>query len=148
MFGTAEFAVPILARLAASPWRPALVVTAPDAPAGRGLSVTSPPLKVAAERLGLPVIQPARLSPLPPEIASPAELFIVAAYGKILPASLLGVPRYGALNVPPSLLPRWRGATPIPQAILAGDAETGVTLILMDEEIDHGPILNSSKIQR
>lgn len=140
-FGTSDFAVPILEKLAASQWRPELVVTTPDAPAGRGQKLAPPQAKVAAEKLGIPVIQPTTLSPIPYSLTSRADLFIVAAYGKILPGELLKIPKFGALNVHPSLLPRGRGASPIAHAILAQDAETGVTIILMDEEVDHGPVL-------
>ena len=161
-FGTSEFALPILEKLAASEYRPTCVVTTPDAPAGRGRKLTPPPVKLAAGRLGIPVIQPQNLkieNCLPAEASlarrslgeagaqagkleiGDCDLFIVAAYGKIIPGELLKIPKFCALNVHPSLLPRWRGASPIPHAILAGDAETGVTIILMDEEADHGPML-------
>ena len=141
-FGTSEFAVPIFERLAQSPWRPELVVTTPDAPSGRGLESKPPPVKVAADRLGILVIQPQKLAPNTLHLAPrDADLFIVAAYGRILPPELLKIPKCGSLNVHPSLLPRWRGASPIQHVILFGDEETGVAIILMDEKVDHGPIL-------
>lgn len=146
-FGTSEFAVPILEKLAESPFRPALVVSTPDAPAGRGMRLIPPAVKLAAERLGIPVIQPDRLSPIPHLLSVPADLFIVAAYGKILPSELLTISRRGSLNVHPSLLPRWRGAAPMQQAIVCGDAETGVTIMVMDEQVDHGPVLKNSKLE-
>lgn len=121
-----------------------LVVTQPDRPARRGLKLTPPAVKLAAEELGLPIYQPEkvrdaetveRLRSLAP------DLLIVAAYGQILPRAVLDVPRLGALNVHASLLPRWRGAAPVARAILAGDTETGVSIMKMDEQLDHGPVL-------
>jgi methionyl-tRNA formyltransferase len=108
------------------------------------MKVTKPAVKVAAEELGLPVYQPdrireaesvERLRSLEP------DLLVVVAYGQILPASVLAIPRLGAINVHASLLPRHRGAAPVARAILAGDAETGVTIMKMDQQLDHGPIL-------
>ena len=121
-----------------------LVITQPDRPARRGMKLTPPPLKVAALQLGLEVDQPERIRG--PEAVerirhlSP-DLLVVVAYGQIIPRALLGVPRLGAVNVHASLLPRHRGAAPVAGAILAGDAETGVTIMRMDEQLDHGPIL-------
>jgi methionyl-tRNA formyltransferase len=142
-FGTSEFACGILEKLAGSPWRPAIAVTTPDAPRGRGKRVEPPPVKIAAERLGITVIQPVRLSPILYPLSSPADLFIVAAYGMILPSELLKIPKHGSLNVHPSLLPRWRGPSPIQYTILHGDTATGVTVILMDEAVDHGQIVGT-----
>ena len=119
------------------------MATQPDRP-GHRLKVTPSPVKAAAQELGLPVFQPekmrspesiARLTPLSP------DFLVVVAYGQILPASVLDIPRLGAINVHASLLPRWRGAAPVAHAILAGDQETGVTIMKMDEQLDHGPIL-------
>jgi len=110
--------------------------------------MASPAVKAAAERFGIAVIQPQRLAPIPPAlIAQEWALFIVAAYGNILPAELLKIPMHGCLNVHPSLLPRWRGPAPVQYAILHGEAETGVTIMLMDEQVDHGPIIKSSKFK-
>ena len=109
-----------------------LLLSRPDAPAGRGRAVAPPPAKVVAERLGVPVLQPAR-----PEIED-VETVIVAAYGLLIPASLLD--RALWLNVHPSLLPRWRGAAPVERAIMAGDEETGVTIHRTVEALDAGPI--------
>src|SRR3989338_5150000 len=112
-FGTSEFALPILERLAGSPFRPELVLTTPDAPAGRGQEPRSPAVKAVAARLGIPIIQPEALSPTPGPLADSSwDMFVVAAYGKILPAALLRIPKFGTLNVHPSLLPRWRGPSP------------------------------------
>ena len=119
------------------------MVTQPDRP-GHRMKVTRPPVKVAAEEMGLPVYQPERIR----DVASmerlrslEPDLLVVVAYGQILPAPVLAIPRVGAINVHASLLPRHRGAAPVARAILAGDAETGVTIMKMDEKLDHGPIL-------
>jgi methionyl-tRNA formyltransferase len=109
--------------------------------------MTPPPVKVAAEELGLPVYQPQRIRD--PEaverlrVIAP-DLLVVVAYGQIIPQSVLSIPRLGAINVHASLLPRHRGAAPIARAILSGDRETGVTIMKMDEQLDHGPILSTS----
>jgi len=108
------------------------------------MKVTPPPVKVAARELGLPVYQPERIrdEEAVERIRSLApDLLVVVAFGQIIPGSVLSIPRMGAVNVHPSLLPRWRGAAPIARAILAGDAETGVTIMRMDDQLDHGPIL-------
>jgi methionyl-tRNA formyltransferase len=121
----------------------ALVVTQPDRPAHR-MKLTPPPVKVAAQELGLPTFQPERIRD--PEAVerlrslSP-DLLVVVAYGQIIPRSVLEISRLGAVNVHASLLPRHRGAAPVAHAILAGDQETGVTIMRMDEQLDHGPIL-------
>ena len=121
-----------------------LVVTQPDRPAGRGMRLTPPPVKVAAQDLQLPVYQPERIrdaESLDRLRSLRPDFLVVVAYGQILPAAVLSIPRLGAINVHASLLPRWRGAAPVAHAILAGDAETGVTIMKMDEQLDHGPIL-------
>ena len=143
-YGSPDFAVPTLQALIDSPWRPVAVVTQPDARAGRGRTMRPPPVKELAESHGIPAIQPARLRERAAiaQIASlRPDLQIVAAYGQIIPKRLLDLPRLGSLNVHASLLPRWRGASPISAAILHGDAETGVTIILVDETEDTGAIL-------
>ena len=145
-FGTSEFVGAIqnarfLRRLIAAGIKPALVVTAPDAPT-RGGSERPGAVRSAALEFGIPVLQPVTLEGFPGELqAHGIELSLVAAYGKILPRGLLEVPKFGSLNIHPSLLSRWRGTTPIQSAILAGDAATGVTVIQMDAEMDHGPII-------
>jgi methionyl-tRNA formyltransferase len=124
-----------------------LVITQPDRPAGRGMKLTPSPVKVAAEELGLAVYQPDRIrdAEAAERMRSLApDLLVVVAYGQIIPRSVLAIPRLGAINVHASLLPRWRGAAPIARSILAGDAETGVTIMRMDEQLDHGPILSAS----
>ncbi len=120
-----------------------LVITQPDRP-GHRMKVTPPPVKVAARELGLPVYQPERIrdQEAVERIRSLApELLVVVAFGQIIPRSVLSIPRMGAVNIHASLLPRWRGAAPIARAILAGDAQTGVTIMKMDDQLDHGPIL-------
>ncbi|NOG50205.1 MAG: methionyl-tRNA formyltransferase [Chloroflexi bacterium] len=146
--GTPEFSVPTLKALAAA-YDVIGVVTQPDRPAGRSREPLPPPVKVAADMLGIPVIQPERLRN-PDAIDAlkqwPADLFVVAAFGQILPQSVLDLPRLGCLNVHASLLPRWRGASPIQHAIKAGDARTGVTIMKMDAGLDTGPILTMHEI--
>jgi methionyl-tRNA formyltransferase len=131
---TAPFGADVLERLAARHDVRA-VLTRPDRPQGRGRRVAPPPAKLVAERLGLPVLQPERLSS---ETELPAEAIVVAAYGLLIPEVLLE--RALWLNVHPSLLPRWRGAAPVERAILAGDSETGVTIHRTTKELDAGPI--------
>lgn len=143
-YGSPDFAVPILRALIDSPYRPIAVVTQPDARAGRGRSLRPPPVKQVAAEHGIPAIQPARLRDRAAitQIASlKPDLQIVAAYGQIIPREILDLPRYGSLNFHASLLPRWRGASPISAAILHGDAETGVTIMLLDETEDTGDIV-------
>jgi len=147
--GTPDFAVPGLERLLTHGFRPEAVLTQPDRPSGRGRRVQSSPVKQVAERANIPVYQPASLKE--PEIAAQitalqADLLIVAAYGLILPPAILALPRYGCWNIHASLLPRWRGAAPIQRAIEAGDSETGVCIMQMDEGLDTGPVLHRSKI--
>jgi methionyl-tRNA formyltransferase len=141
-YGTPALAVPALARLVEEGRSPLLVVTRQDRPRGRGLEVTSSPVRAAAESRGLPVATPARAG-APEEIeklrALNPDLILLAAYGQILSPELLRVPRIGALNLHFSLLPRHRGASPIQAAILAGDEETGVTTMWMTEKLDEGP---------
>ncbi|MBI1956903.1 MAG: methionyl-tRNA formyltransferase [Candidatus Niyogibacteria bacterium] len=142
--GTPLFAVRVLEELAKKNLLPSLVVTAPDKPAGRGLKLTLPPVKAWAESRRIPIFQPATLKS--PEAAKRlaeegADVFVVAAYGKLIPGAVLTLAPKGALNIHPSLLPRWRGADPIRNAILADDAETGVTIMQLDEKLDHGPLI-------
>ena len=146
-FGTPEFAVTILEKLIASPFAPSLVVTAPDKAVGRKQKITPPPVKILAKQNGIPVMQPQTLDKefIDKLQTIPYKLFIVAAYGKIIPESILRIPKQGNINVHPSLLPKLRGASPIQNAILEGLLETGVTIMLMDEKMDHGPILATTK---
>ncbi|NTV63244.1 MAG: methionyl-tRNA formyltransferase, partial [Oscillochloris sp.] len=141
--GSPGFAVHPLEALAAD-GHELLVVTQPDRPAGRQRQLTPPPVKQAAERLGLPVIQPETLRD-PAVIDQLAtlrpELGVVAAYGEILRRNVLTIPPLGYLNIHPSLLPLYRGPTPVSGAIMAGDQETGVTIMRLDPGMDSGPIL-------
>jgi methionyl-tRNA formyltransferase len=131
---TAPFGADVLERLA-SQHDIAFVLTRPDSAAGRGRKTTSPPAKEAAARLGIPVVQPERLDE---SVELAAETIVAVAYGLLVPRPLLV--RHRWLNVHPSLLPRWRGAAPVERAIMAGDAETGVTIIELVEALDAGPV--------
>ena len=130
---TAAFGADVLERLA-DRHDVAFLLSRPDRPAGRGRKTTPPPAKVVAERLGIRVLQPGR----PAEADLDAEAIVLVAYGALIPRELLA--RHHWLNVHPSLLPRWRGAAPVERAIMAGDEETGVTVIRLAEELDAGPI--------
>ena len=140
--GTPDFAVPTLEAVARE-HEVVLVVAQPDKPAGRGMKMHAPAVAVRARELGLPVLQPARIrnDEVLAELArSQPDIGVVIAYGKILPAALLEIPRHGFLNVHASVLPRWRGAAPIQRSIEAGDRVTGVTIMRVDELLDHGPM--------
>jgi len=142
-FGTPDFAVPTLEALARA-HDVALVVAQPDKPAGRGLQVQSPAVANKARELGLRLAQPAKVRDVLAEVeAAGPEAGIVVAYGKILPASLLKIPKRGFFNVHASILPKYRGAAPIQRAIENGETETGITIMRVDEELDHGPILSA-----
>lgn len=148
-FGTPEFAVPPLAALVNAGFDIRAVVTQPERAVGRGLKLAPSPVAEAAQKEGLKVLTPESVKTDEFILAIRGlqpELFVVAAYGAILPAYLLDIPRRGALNIHPSLLPRHRGASPIETAILEGDTETGVTITLMDEGMDHGPIVLQEKL--
>lgn len=155
--GTPEFAATALEALHGAGCSIVLVLTQPDRPAGRGLKLQASPVKRLAQTLGLPVAQPRslRLDGRWPEDASAAQqalrraapdVMVVAAYGLILPAWALQLPLSGCLNIHASLLPRWRGAAPIHRAVQAGDSHSGVTIMLMDEGLDTGPILLAESI--
>lgn len=151
-FGASEFSTIILSELEAAGLVPKIVITAEDKPAGRKMIVTPPPAKVWAEHHGIKIFQPKTLrEPKEPGIteklrllASDSELFVVASYGKIIPQEILDIPKHGTLNVHPSLLPKLRGPSPIESAILTED-ETGVSIMLLDAEMDHGPLLAQEK---
>lgn len=147
--GTPEFAHNILSALLADGVRPKLVLTAPDRPKGRGRKLLPTPVRELASSRGIPVLTPISLKQpdMAKELAAYAlDLLIVVAYGVILPPAILHQPRLGCLNVHPSLLPRWRGAAPIERAIMAGDSETGVCIMKMDEGLDTGPIFDSASL--
>jgi methionyl-tRNA formyltransferase len=151
-FGTPEFSVTVLQELAGAGFTPRVVVTAPDKPQGRDLVITPPPVKVWADKESIPVIQPdslktpeflAELKKYEPETGW--DVFIVASYGKIIPEEILNIPSHKTLNVHPSLLPKLRGASPIQSAILQ-ENETGVSIMRLDAEVDHGPIVAQKKV--
>ncbi len=147
--GTPQFAVPSLQALVREGYEVVAVYTQPDKRAGRGQRPASSPVKQLASSLGMEVVQPDRLKD-----AAVVErlrgfrpdLIVVAAFGKILPPEVLTMPRFGCLNVHPSLLPRHRGPSPVAAAILSGDAVTGVTIMLLDEGVDSGPILSQREV--
>ena len=146
--GTSDFAVTVLQALAASEHRPSLVVSRPDRPAGRGRKLQAPPVAVAARELGIPVFQPDKLSEeeaTQTVLAEQADALVVCAYGAIVREPLLSsAPIY---NVHPSLLPRWRGAAPLERALAAGDAETGVSIMALEEGLDSGPVAIQQAVQ-
>ncbi len=142
--GTPDIAATCLTALAEAGFEVVAAISQPDKPRGRGYTLMPTPVKTAAEAHGIPVLQPERIRT--PEFeaelsALAPDLIVVVAYGKILPAFILNLPRYGCINVHVSLLPRWRGAAPMQRAIMAGDRETGVTLMYMDEGLDTGDII-------
>lgn len=145
-FGTANFAVPPLKALlsARNAATVVAVVTQPDKPAGRSGEVTASPVARVAREAGVTLLQPAKIKvdAVRDELAAlNADLFVVAAYGKIIPMDILALPRLGCINLHGSLLPKYRGASPIQAAIAAGEPGTGVALMFMDEQVDHGPVL-------
>ncbi len=147
--GSPEFAVPPLEHLVLNQYHIAAVYTQPDKPAGRGRSLVPTPVKRAAMTWKLPVVQPTSLKK--PEVVAQLadfhpDIIVVAAFGQILPQSVLDLPRYGCINIHPSLLPRFRGASPVASAILAGDEFTGVSLMLLDKGLDTGPVLARAQI--
>ncbi|MCX6702135.1 MAG: methionyl-tRNA formyltransferase [Candidatus Zambryskibacteria bacterium] len=150
-FGTSNFSVIILDELKTNGFIPTLIITTEDKPKGRKLILTPPEVKIWAEKEKVPYIQPKTLkNPDVVEIINKYapkgfDVFVVASYGKIIPQSILDIPKYQTLNVHPSLLPKLRGASPIQNAIL-GESETGVTIMRLDAEMDHGPILAQEKI--
>ncbi|MDH5245397.1 MAG: methionyl-tRNA formyltransferase [Betaproteobacteria bacterium] len=147
--GTPAFAAAVLRSLQDAGFAVVLVLTQPDRPRGRGLNVAPSPVKRVALEGGIPVYEPAKLAPeaaCAPILVNPLDVLVVAAYGLILPPAVLAWPRYGCINVHASLLPRWRGAAPIQRALLAGDAQTGVTLMQMDAGLDTGPILDAVRV--
>jgi len=141
-FGTDEFSVEVLKELKSNNLMPGLVVTAPDRPAGRGNKIQESAVKIWARENHITVLQPENFDEdFYNEIGDNWDLFALASYGKIIPQKVLDIPTKGTLNVHPSLLPKYRGASPIESAILKDDKMTGVTIMLMDAKMDHGPIL-------
>lgn len=147
--GSPDFALPCLRSLAQN-YQVVGIVTQPDRASGRGRELKAPPVKLLAQELNIPLIQPEKLKQ--PEAmeqlrAWKPDLIVVAAFGQILKKDVLDLPKHGCINVHASLLPRWRGAAPINAAILAGDEETGVTIMKMDVGLDTGPMLAMKKIR-
>ena len=143
-FGTPEFAVPTLDAVTRE-HEVTLVVAQPDKPAGRGMKLHAPAVAVRARELGLPILQPSKIREegfLTSISQASPDIGVVVAYGRILPPALLAIPRHGFINVHASLLPRWRGAAPIQRSIEAGDDTTGVTIMRVDNQLDHGPVLS------
>ncbi len=147
--GTPPFAAAALNALADAGHDIVLVLTQPDRPAGRGMKLTPSAVKQAALARGLRVYQPTSLKAAEAQAelaAAEADVMVVAAYGLILPQAVLDLPRFGCLNIHASLLPRWRGAAPIQRAILAGDSETGITIMQMDAGLDTGAMLTKTQV--
>ncbi len=151
-FGTPEFAAIILKKLINAGLLPKIVVCNPDRPVGRKKNITAPPVKLlirdSEQQINIKIFQPEKrqLLDLVPEIKK-MDFAIVAAYAQILPQEIITAPKFGTIGVHPSLLPKYRGASPIQSAILSGDQETGVTLYKMDEKVDHGSIISNRKSQ-
>ena len=148
-FGTPDFAVPPLAEILGQGHEVVAVYTQPPRPAGRGMAERKSPVHDTAERFGLPVLTPRSLKPAEEAARFAAlapDVGLVVAYGLILPRAFLDVPSEGCLNLHASLLPRWRGAAPIARAILAGDAETGVEVMKMEEGLDTGPVAMAERV--
>jgi methionyl-tRNA formyltransferase len=143
-FGGEPLAVPTLQKLYESGFVPALIVSNPDKPRGRNLEIASPPTALWAKEHNIHLIQPEKLSK--EKLQNNFDFFVVVSYGKIIPKEILDLPKLGTINIHPSLLPLYRGPSPIVSAILNGDEETGVSIIKIDEETDHGPILAQEKI--
>ena len=170
-FGTPDVASETLEKLKENGYLPSLIVTAPDKPQGRKMIITPPPVKTWAEKNNIPYLQPEGLGGMEVVFKSIAQadepsiairqqadmcgfknnfqpdLFIVVAYGKILPENILTIPKFGSINIHYSLLPKYRGASPVESAILNGDEETGITIQKMEYKMDSGPIIAQEKIQ-
>jgi len=155
-FGSAHFSIHVLDELEKAGMKPSLVVTTPDKPVGRGLALTPNPVKTWAVERGIPVLDPTKLDAdfivqlqqkcEVKNAGEKIETFIVAAYGKIIPQAVLDIPKHKTLNVHPSLLPNYRGASPLQSAMLDDAKNTGVTIMRIDELMDHGPIVAQKKI--
>jgi methionyl-tRNA formyltransferase len=148
-FGTSHYAVMILEALKNADLLPTLIITTPDKPAGKGMQLVSPPVKIWAQEHSLPVLQPEKLkeeSFIQKLKEAQFDLFIVVAYGKIIPQEVIDISPHGALNVHASMLPKLRGASPIETAILEDEKNTGITIMLIDKEMDHGPIIAQQEV--
>lgn len=142
---TPEFGAIVLNKLVEGNFPPVLVITSPDKPAGRNKTITSPPVKVLAQKHNIPVIQPEKIIEAKDRVKE-TDLIIVASYSQIIPKEILEAPKHGSLNLHPSLLPRWRGPSPIQFTIIAADKKTGVTVIRMTDKVDAGPIVAKKEI--
>lgn len=153
-FGTDDFSVIVLNQLFEAGFIPSILVTAPDRPAGRGQKIQEPPVKIWGRKINnehaknIEIIQPEYLDMnfISKILKEKWSFFVTASYGKIIPNEVLEIPEHGAFNVHPSLLPLYRGASPVESVILDDNKETGVTIMLMDEKMDHGPILNQELV--
>ncbi|MDO8571076.1 MAG: methionyl-tRNA formyltransferase, partial [bacterium] len=148
-FGTPDFSVPFLEVLIKADLKPCAVVTQPDRPTGRKQIIEETPVKKMALAHAIPVLQEEKINT--PECIEKItslkpDLIVVVAFGQIIPQTILDIPKYGCINVHPSLLPKYRGASPLQETLLKGDMETGVTIMLMDAKMDHGPILSQGKV--
>jgi methionyl-tRNA formyltransferase len=140
--GTTEFGIPTIEKLIADGHELLLCITQPDKPTGRKQELSPPPIKLWAQKNNIRVLQPTKVHESIHElIHEQPDLLLVAAYGQIIPKEILSIPKFGSVNIHGSVLPKYRGASPIQAAILNGDKTTGITLIVMDEKMDHGPIL-------
>ncbi len=153
-FGSFEFAVPVLEALILAEYNVTAVVTNPDKPSSRKKILTPPPIKIAAQKLGLNILQPRSLKNTeflnllkPITYNLKPDLGIVVGYGKIIPPEIFNLPKHGTLNIHPSLLPKYRGPSPVQTAMLNGDTKTGVTIMKLDEELDHGEIVATTNYQ-
>ena len=146
-FGTPKFAEMVLQKLIKSGLKPQVVVCNPDKPVGRDQVVTPPPTKVVAAEHDILVWQPDKPTKEQFEVLKTNDLFVIAAYGKIISKDVLEIPKKGSIALHPSLLPKYRGATPIRSAILAGEEKTGVAVFEMDEKMDHGPIIAEREVE-
>jgi methionyl-tRNA formyltransferase len=147
--GTPAFAATALEAILAAGFSVDLVLTRPDRPRGRGMKLEPGPVKAIAIRRSLDVRQPATLKPereWAPIVAMKLDVLVVAAYGLLVPAPMLTWPRHGCINIHASLLPRWRGAAPVERALLAGDLETGISIMRMDEGLDTGPVISRHRL--
>ncbi len=145
-FGSDEFSIIVLEELIQAGYTPSLCITQPDKPKGRKLVLTPTPIKEYCLVHNIAVLTPEKLSVDEiKEIHSEYDFFVIASYGKIISQSILDIPKYGCLNVHPSLLPKYRGASPIETAILEDCKHTGVTIMLMDAQMDHGPIIKQAE---
>ena len=144
--GTSEFAIPALKKITEQISKPIAVITQPDKPAGRKKTLISSPIKITTEKLGLTILQPQKIGEIKDKIKKlKPDIFVMASYGQIIPQAILNIPRYGCLNIHPSLLPKYRGSSPIQTAILNNDKQTGVCIMLTDKQMDHGAIVKCKK---